>query len=168
MSDYKEVETQVELTNQEQLIEALETVMPGIQIQTDVVATNRWQHKHQLAIVVAQDQLPEPLQGFGDLGFTLKNGKFVPIGCQPDESHYIDNDKGQEVGTFVNLQNSMFKDVENTYALLGEVRSIAQRVPGVQFGSVEHVDDAEDQNAMGVRVTIPAALVAQLQARLRV
>jgi hypothetical protein len=62
----------------------------------------------------------------------------------------------------------MFKDVENTYALLGEVRSIAQRVPGVQFGSVEHVDDAEDQNAMGVRVTIPAALVAQLQARLRV
>jgi hypothetical protein len=165
MSDYKEIETQVELVNENQLIRSLETLL-GQTPERNVLSRNKWNHTRQLNVCLREAQLPEHLQGYGDVGFELKNGKFVPIGISDQDSHYIDNAKRLPVGTFTGMMNDFFGEVENTYALLDQVDVMTQRTPGVKFGNIRRPQDEEDSNAMGIEFEIDSDYLATLGVRL--
>src|ERR1035437_5190993 len=128
MSDYKEIETQIELTQKETLIAALDAICGGIaNIEENVVAKNKWRHEKQLAICVRQNDLPDYLQGYGDIGFELKNGKYVPIGISQSDSNLIDSAKSLESGTFATIMNGFFGEVENAYSLITVATQVSAR-----------------------------------------
>jgi hypothetical protein len=166
MSDYKEIETQIELTQKETLMAALDAICNGIMIEENAIATNKWSHNRQMAITMRQANLPDYLQGYGDIGFELKNGKYVPIGISQADSHYVDRAKGLEEGTFANIMNGFFGEVENAYALIDTATQVMAK--GVNIGPVQRIDDQEDPNALGMRLEIEDAVLARLGVNLPV
>ena len=148
MSDYKAVKTEVELTEEALVTEALGVM--GIQVEKNVVAKQRWEHHNRkVDICIRQGNLPANLQGFGDVGFVKRGNAYEPLGCSEQDSAYMDRDKRREMmsggmskqqaeaaqpdGKFTQDLMGLFKKVENGYAILKTKRDIKRVAPSAQF-----------------------------------
>ena len=158
MSDYKEVEMNIPITDKDTLMYALEAVLKGAvpeitehtsaeeraiierELANDKTVTengimkNRWGHPTPADIVARQGQLPGELRGFGDVGFVLgSDGKYRFKGCsQEDSEKYMG-------GGFFEKQKVFTQHVEDAYAMIATIRQINENLPGSQLGEVKQV-----------------------------
>jgi len=179
MSDYKVIATTIDMTEQELVVKALEAMFG--RCEHNVVAQQRWSHHNrQVDICVRQNQLPENLRGFGDVGFVQQGGKFVPLGCSEHDSAYMDRDKraalvrggmserdalrAQPDGKFSTELTALLQKAETGYALFKKVRDIKKKCPSATFSVVTGIKgddmawkirggvDADDLARAGVRI----------------
>jgi len=173
MSDYKEIETQVVIADREILIQVLSIVVGACAqgqevdatISENVSVTNMFNHTHNVTMAIREEQLPEHLRGYGDIGIVEKNGKFVFLAIRPDESAYVDRRKGWEVGTFAAETEKFLHEVENAYGCLEGALKIQARCPGMTLGTVQGIADGEDAGAWGIAFSIPDEAVQRLTQR---
>lgn len=179
MSDYKAIASSVEMTNQAVIVDCLRRI--GITPEFNVVAQQKWsRHNRQLAIVIRQNQLPEKLRGFGDVGLDLQGGKYVVVTCGAEDSRYIDGEKRAELATAImqkeriSREAAMKKAVEQQpdgkysrdledflsqiptgYALRKRMFDIKRKCPSVQFS--EPSGEASDPRAWMVTGSVSAS-----------
>jgi hypothetical protein len=165
MSDYKEVETVIDITQKDILLQALGLVCQG-EIEENVQIKNKWSHTRQVDICIREKQLPADLQGFGDVGIVMKNGKYTFVGISQQDSHYMDSAKGLKEGTFTNNMNGYMKDIENAYGVCEVVRDMEARIPGISIQQPTGIEDSEDARAWGARFSIDESMVAKLGVRI--
>jgi len=175
MSDYKVVATNIELVDQECLIQALETMFGSV--EQNVVAQQRWEyHNRKVDICIRQEQLPEELQGFGDVGLIKQGDKFVFLGVSDQDSSYMDRDKRRELeqqgmsreeaaqvqpnGKFAQDMNEYFKKLENGYEAFNFAKQIKAKCPTVKFGAP--TGSAHDDRAWMLRGEVSASDLARL------
>lgn len=175
MSDYKVVATDIEIVDRECLIKALEAMFGSV--EENVMAQQRWSnHNRTVDICIRQSQLPEELQGFGDVGLIQRGGKYVFLGVSDHDSSYMDRDKRaammragkserqalqeQPDGTFSAKMNEYFKTLENGYEEFNFAKQIQKKCPSAQFGQVS--GKANDSRAWMMRGSVTAADLARL------
>jgi hypothetical protein len=155
MSAFKVVSGDVDLTNEACILQTLEAM--GLSVEHNTVCKQRWSFENMPAeLVVRQNQLPEYVQGFGDLGLILKDGKYQFLACSEHDSAYMDRDKrsalmqqgvsSQEAlqqqpnGRFQQDQAEFMKVIENGYALFELANSIKKKCPSAVIQSPTGVE----------------------------
>ena len=157
MSGYKEVEINMVIDNQERLVSVLERVL-GAQVEQNVTIKQRWGHPTTVAIAIRQEQLPEELRGFGDIGLNLKNGKFVWLSVSEyDANGYLGE------GFFEKI-TAWQQDVQDGYAATtfkedGVAASIAPR--GTVIGQPE-MGMVDGKNCWSLTGVMTEASLAQM------
>jgi len=171
MSDYKEVETQICIDNEDILREVLSIIVgechAGEEVDTTISentsVTNVFNHSHQVRFAIRKEQLPEHLQEYGDLGIVERNGKFTFLAIRPDESHYMDRRKGWEVGTFAAASESFVQEIEDAYGCLSRARDMVARTPGLKIaGPLHAVQDEDGSSAWGIAFECPESIVKRV------
>jgi len=181
MSAYKVVTGDVALIDQNCIIQVLEAM--GMQVQTNAICEQRWTNHNQRAdLVVKQRELPEYLQGFGDLGLIKTDGKYAFLTISEQDSWYIDSSKRRELrqkgmnaeeandvqpdGKFQKDQAEFLHVIETGYAGLELAQSILERCDGATFDAPTGVEgnsnawmmqgsvSASDLQKMGVTVGV--------------
>ena len=161
MSDAVTIDCAVEMANEDILIRVLEGIFDHVpKLEWDTVAVNKWGHKNKLSIVIRENQLPDYLKGYGDIGFDLKDGKFVPVGISEQDSHYIDSNKGLENGTFAAQMNGMWGEVQNSYMAETVTAGLRAKFPGIKVERPSRVS-GKDPNAMGCRIKCDSDTLAR-------
>ena len=155
MSAYKVVTGDIKLTNEALVLQTLEQM--GFNVQQDAMCNQRWHWESRKAdMVITQDQLPEYLQGFGDLGIILVDGEYAFLGCSEKDSHYMDKSKRdklqsqgisyeeakeqQPTGRFQQDQAEFMKAIENGYAIFESVQKVQEVCSSSNFASPTGVD----------------------------
>jgi len=175
MSDYKAVSSKVDITDRNLVARCLGQL--GIRAEFDVVARQRWSHHNrQVDICIRQEQLPEHLRGFGDVGLIQRGGKFVFLGCSEGDSSFMDRDvrakltrggmserdavRQQPDGKFARDMEEFFVKVENGYVANQRVEAIKRMCPGAHVSAPS--GKADDPRAWMIRVSVPASDLRRL------
>jgi hypothetical protein len=170
MSDYKAIVSSIDIVDRALVARCLGDL--GIRAEFDVVAKQRWSsHNRQVDICIRQNQLPEHLRGFGDVGLINRGGKFVFLGCSESDSSFMDRDarerlrmsgmserdavRQQPDGKFAADMREFFSQVENGYAMKELQQQIAAEAPSVEFQAA--TGKAGDPRAWMVRGSVTAA-----------
>jgi hypothetical protein len=159
MSDYKVVESQVNMNNKQRVVTCVEDVL-GASVKLGATITNVWSHTKRVDIAIAQSQLPENLRGFGDIGLVLQNGKFNWVSISEGDARLIDSQnsrggRGENTAqTFFQQITEWQQEVENAYAAREFFDEQASSIvpAGVRLGMPKAITDptGEVNNAWGI------------------
>jgi hypothetical protein len=158
MSAYKVVSGNVAITSADLILRTLETM--GFNVQQNAMCEQRWSgHNQEADFVVKQNELPEYLQGFGDLGLVKTGDRYSFLAISKEDSHYIDNSKvsdlvaqgmsmeearrQQPTGKFQRDQAEFLQNIETGYSMFETVQSIQEKCQDAQFESPTGVEGEE-------------------------
>lgn len=160
MSDYKVVESEVNMNNKQRLVSCLEAVL-GAQVELNSSVSNRWGHPTRVDIAIRQDQLPDHVRGFGDIGLKLSNGKFNWVTVTEHDAQLID----RTGALFANI-NVWQQEVENAYAATTFFEEQASSIipAGVRLGTPKAINDptGEVNNAWGIPFEVDAETLRRM------
>ena len=174
MSDYKEVESNVEITDKNILMQVLQVIVGACAQGQEVDATiaentkvsNMFGHTHQVSLAIKKNQLPQHLQEYGDLGIVERNGKFSFLAIQTNESHYVDSRKGWPVGTFAQASADFIGEIEQAYGCLSSALEMQARTPGLRIsGPLHAIQEADGSSAWGIAFECPEEVVKRVTQR---